>query len=104
MGVHRQHTSHIFQNLNKRHYFLQLPFICGCLSVIPKLSGTENISTKEVIDKLDIFQFKFVKVDEFVWWDLERIQTYNGIQFTSKEFHEGLSICVFLLTLAEMDN
>ena len=38
------------------------------------------------MDKLDIFQSRFGKVDELVWWDLERIQTDNGMKFTSKEF------------------
>ena len=38
------------------------------------------------MDKLDIFQSRFGKLDEFVWWDLERIQTDDGPQFTSKDF------------------
>ena len=38
------------------------------------------------MDKLDIFQSRFGKVDEFSWWSLEQIQTNAGAQFTSKEF------------------
>ena len=38
------------------------------------------------MDKLDMFQEIFGKVDEFGWWDMERIQTDDGKQFTSKEF------------------
>ena len=33
----------------------------------------ENITTEEVMDKLDMFQERFRKVDEFGWWDMERI-------------------------------
>ena len=52
----------------------------------------KNITTEEVLDKLDIFQAIFVKVDEFGCWDTERIQTESGMQFTSNEFQEGLSV------------
>ena len=52
----------------------------------------ENITTEEVMEKLDMFQVRFVKVDEFCWWDMEIIQTDSGKQFTSKEFQEGLSV------------
>ena len=53
----------------------------------------ENITTEEVMDKIDIFQSKFGRVDEFIWWYLDRIQTDAGAQFTSKQFQEGLSVC-----------
>ena len=46
----------------------------------------EYITPEEVMDKLDRFQEIFVKVDEFGWWNMERIQTYASTQFTSKEF------------------
>ena len=46
----------------------------------------ENITTEEVMNTLDMFQEKFGKVDEFVWWDMERIQTDTGMQFNLKEF------------------
>ena len=42
------------------------------------------------MDKLYMFQARFVKIDEFGWWDMERIQTGAGTQFNSKEFQEGL--------------
>ena len=57
-------------------------------SKIPKLYGMENITTAEVMDKLDMFQSRFRKIDEFGWWDLERISADAGTQFTSKEFKE----------------
>ena len=40
---------------------------------IPKLYGMEKITTEEVMDKLDMFQSRFWKMDQFGWYDLERI-------------------------------
>ena len=42
------------------------------------------------MEKIDMFQAIFGKVDQFVWWYMERIQTDTGTQFTFKEFQEGL--------------
>ena len=55
-------------------------------SKIPKLYGLENISTAEVMDKLDMFQSRFGKINQFGWWDLERISADAGMQFTPTEF------------------
>ena len=52
-------------------------------SKIPKLHGMEKITTEEVMDKLDIFQSRFRKIDQFGWWGLERISADAGTQFTS---------------------
>ena len=52
----------------------------------------KNITTEEVMYKLDMFQAIFGKVDEFGWWDMEIIQTDAGKKFNSKEFQEGLSV------------
>ena len=38
----------------------------------------EIITTEEVVDKLDMFQYGFGKIDEFGWWDLEIISAYSG--------------------------
>ena len=62
-----------------------------CLSVdayynIPKLYGMKKIKTEEVMDKLDMFQSRFWKIDQFGWWDLEIISSYAGKKFTSTEF------------------
>ena len=38
---------------------------------VPKLYVMDSSTTEEVMDKLDIFQYRFGKIDEFVWWDLE---------------------------------
>ena len=53
-----------------------------------------------MIDKLDIFQSRFGKIDEFGWWDLERISADAGSQFTSTEFKEQFQTFGFHLTLA----
>ena len=37
------------------------------------------------MDKLELFQSRFGKIDEFGWWDLERISEDLGTQFTSTE-------------------
>ena len=48
----------------------------------------EKITTEEVMDKPDMFQSIFWKIDEFGWWDLENISEDAGTQFTSTEFKE----------------
>ena len=40
-------------------------------SKLPKLYGMENITTKEVMEYLYMFQAISKKVDEFAWLDLE---------------------------------
>ena len=59
-------------------------------SKIPKVYGMEKITTEEVMDKLDMFQSRFGKIDEFGWWDLERISADTGTQFTSTEFKKRM--------------
>ena len=48
----------------------------------------EKITTEEVMDKLDMFQSISGKIDEFGWWDLERITTDVGTLFTLTGFNE----------------
>ena len=48
-------------------------FIVDAYSKTPKLYVMEKIKTEEVMDKLDMFQLRFGKIDKFGWWDLERI-------------------------------
>ena len=43
-----------------------------------KCDGMEKISTGEVMDKMDMFQSRFGKIDEFGWWELERISEDAG--------------------------
>ena len=62
--------------------------IVDAYSKIPKIYGMGNITTEEVMEKLDMFQSRSGKIDDFVWWDLERISADVGTQFTSTEFKE----------------
>ena len=41
----------------------------------------EKITTEEVMDNLDMFQSRFGKINEFGWWDLERISADAGPHF-----------------------
>ena len=52
----------------------------------------EKITFEEVMNKLDTFQARFVKVDELCWWDLKIIQPESSTKFTFKEFQEGIYI------------
>ena len=78
--------------LTKYNTFDNYLSIVDAYSTITKLYGMRNIITDEVMDKLDMFQERFEKVDEFCWWDMEIIQTETGKQFTFKEFQESLSV------------
>ena len=60
----------------------------------------EKNTNEEVMERLYTFQEIFGKIEEFGWWDLDRIQTDTEFWFTSKEFQEGLSVCGVHLTLA----
>ena len=48
----------------------------------------EKINTEEVMDKLDMFHARFVKIYIFGWWALERISVDTGTHFTSTEFQD----------------
>ena len=41
----------------------------------------EKITTEEFMDKLDIFQSRFGKINEFGWWDLGIISADAGTKF-----------------------
>ena len=56
------------------------------------------------MENLDMFQARFGKLYEFFWWDMEIIQTNYGLQFTSKEFQEGISVLGLRLTLVSPDH
>ena len=53
-----------------------------------------------VMDKLDMFQSRFGKIDKFGWWDLEIISENSGLQFTLTEFKEECQTCGVNLTLS----
>ena len=74
--------------------------IVDAYSKIPKLYGMDNITTEEFLDKLDMSQSRFRKMDQFGWWALERISSDAGTQFTPKEFKDECETCGVRLTLA----
>ena len=57
--------------------------IVDAYSKIPKLCGMKKITTEEVMYKLDMFLSVFGKIDQFGWWDIERISADAGTHFTS---------------------
>ena len=62
----------------------------------------EIITTDKVMDKLDMFQARCVKVYGFGWWYLERISADAGTQFTSTELQyecQTRSVWVMLVAL-----
>ena len=73
------------KSLTSDTIFSKYVFIVYAYSNIPKLYGMKNIKTEEVMDKLDKFQSRFEKIDQFGWWDLERISADAGTQFTLTE-------------------
>ena len=77
---------------NFQNYLL----IVDAYSKIPKLYGMENITTAEVMEKLDMFQSRFGKIDQFDWLDLERISTDAGTQFTLTEFKRNVKLAEFI--------
>ena len=52
------------------------------------------------MDKLDMFQSRFGKINEFGWWYLQRILADAGTHFSSAEFKEECQTRGFHLTLA----
>ena len=85
---------------NFKRYLL----IVDAYSKIPKLYGMENITTAEVMDKLDMFQSRFGKTNQFGWWDLERISADAVTQFTSTEFKDECQTRGVCLTLVEPEH
>ena len=51
-----------------------------------------------------MFQNRFGKIDEFGWWDLERISEDAGTQFTFTEFKYECQICVVRIKLASTEH
>ena len=71
--------------------------IVDAYSKIPKLYGMERINTEEVMDKLDMFQPRFEKINKFVWWYLERILAYAGTQLPPHSYRTNVKLAVFVL-------
>ena len=60
----------------------------------------KDIGTEEFMNKLDMFQERFGKVDEFCWWDMEITQNDAVTQFTPKDFQEVLYVRGVRIALA----
>ena len=73
-------------------------------SKTPKLDVTERITNEEVIDKLDMFQARFGKIDKFGWWDLGIISADAGTLFTSMEFQDEYQTCGVWIMLEALDH
>ena len=84
--------------------FLNYLLIVDAYSKVTKLYVIEMINTGEVMDKLDMFQFRFGKKYEFGWWYLEIISSDAGIQSTSTEFQYKCQTCGVSLILAAPDH
>ena len=76
------------KSLNSDTTFSNYLLIVDAYSKIPKPYGMEKITTEEVMDKLDMFQSRFGKIEQFGWWDLEIISADAGTQFTLTEFKD----------------
>ena len=53
------------KSLTKQTNFANYLLILNAYYNIPKLYGMKNITTEEVMDRIDMFQERFGKVDEF---------------------------------------
>ena len=53
----------------------------------------EKITTEKVMEKLDMFQSRFGKTDQFGWWHSERISADAGTQFNSTKFKDECQTC-----------
>ena len=56
------------------------------------------------MEKPNMFQARFVKIDEFGWWDIEVIQTGAVAHSTSKDFQECIYVPGVQLSLAAPDH
>ena len=56
------------------------------------------------MDKLNMFQSRLGKIDEFGMWDLERILSNDWKQFTLTKVKEECRTCEVQLTLAAWEH
>ena len=64
----------------------------------------DKITTGEIMDKLDMFQSRSGKIDEFGWWDLEKNSADAGTPFTLTEFKQECQTRRVNLTLASPEH
>ena len=53
----------------------------------------ERITIAGVVDQLEIFQARFVKIDKFGWWGLEIISEDAGTKLTSTKLQDKYQTC-----------
>ena len=56
------------------------------------------------MDKLDMFQYIFGRIDTFIWWYLQIISADEGTQFTSMEFQDKYQTCSVHIFLASPEH
>ena len=56
------------------------------------------------MNKLDMFQSRLGKIDQFGWWELERIPADAYTKFTLTEFKDECQTCGVCLTLAASEH
>ena len=66
MGFYVYNSINSTQKPDQWHNLSNYLLIVDAYSHIPKLYGMENIITEEVMEKLDMFQSRFGKIDQFV--------------------------------------
>ena len=76
------HKSSFDPDCDFSHYLL----IVDTYSRIPRLYGLNDLNTEAVVEKIEELVARYVKVNDFGWWNIGRIQTDAGPQFTSEEF------------------
>ena len=84
--------------------FYSYLLIVDAYSKITKLYGMEKITTQQIMNKLDMSQSRFGKIDEFGWWYLERISVDAGTQFTFTESKEECQTRKVHLTIAAQEH
>ena len=65
MGFYGYNSINSTQIFDKWHNFSNYILIVDAYYKIPKLYDMDKITTEEVIEKLDMFQPRFGKIDEF---------------------------------------
>ena len=73
MVFYGYYSSNRTKTLTSETTFSNFILIVDSYSTFPKLYGMDKITTEEVMDKLDMFQYRFWKIYKFGWWDLEII-------------------------------
>ena len=73
--------------------------VVDACSKIPKLYGVEKLLLKKVIDRLDMFQFIFVKIDEFCWCYLKEFQQRQIGNLPLRSSRTSVKLALFVLSL-----